>query len=95
LALPNAVTCSVWLLDNAGNRIAEIGKYGNFDSRYVNANRKEGAAGKPTVATPEIPLAWPTGAGFTEEHLYINDTYSRRVVRVDRTWKAEAASEVK
>ena len=95
LALPNAVTCSVWLLDNAGNRIAEIGKYGNFDSGYVNANTKDGAAGKPTVATPEVPLAWPTGAGFSEEHLYINDTYSRRVVRVDRTWQAEAVCEGK
>jgi hypothetical protein len=95
LALPNAVTCSVWVLDNAGNRIGEVGKYGNFDSRYVNAHTKGGAAGKPTVAAPEIPLAWPTGAGFSEEHLYVNDTYSRRVVRVDRTWRAEAVCEAK
>ena len=95
LALPNAVTCSVWLYDNAGNLIAEFGKYGNFDSQFVSAAAKEGRQGKPTVAVPPIPLAWPTGAGFSEDHVYVNDTYSRRAVRVDTTWSAEETCEVK
>jgi len=92
LALPNAVTCSVWLYDNAGNLVGEIGQYGNFDSQFVNPNTAAGKEGKPTVAVPDIPLAWPTGAGLSEDHLYINDTYSRRVVRVDRPYAAEALS---
>ena len=50
---------------------------------------------KPTVAGPEIPLAWATGAGFTEDSIYVSDTYARRVVRADKTWKAEVACEVK
>jgi len=41
LALPNAVTCSVLLYDNAGNRLAEVGAYGNFDSQFINPNAKE------------------------------------------------------
>jgi hypothetical protein len=90
LVLPNGITSSVLLYDNAGNRIAEFGKYGNFDSQYVNPNTETGQAGRPTVAVPEIPLAWPTGAGFSEEHIYVNDTQNRRVLRLDTTWKAEA-----
>jgi len=32
LAIPNAITFRVRLLDNAGNEILEVGKYGNIDS---------------------------------------------------------------
>jgi DNA-binding beta-propeller fold protein YncE len=90
LALPNAITSSVLLYDNAGNLIAEFGKYGNFDSQYVNPNTDAGKAGKPTVAVPEIPMAWPTGAGFSEDHIYVNDTQNRRAMRLDTTWKFES-----
>jgi hypothetical protein len=45
--------------------------------------------GKPIVAAPDIPMCWPTGAGFTEKAVYVCDTYNRRVVRADFTWKAE------
>jgi hypothetical protein len=95
LALPNAVTCSVLLYDNAGNLIMEFGKYGNFDSQYVNPNLREGKEGKPTVGMPGIPLAWPTCAGFSENHIYALDTYNRRAVRVDLTYAAEERCEVK
>ncbi len=87
LALPNAVTNSVWIRDNAGNLIAEIGRYGNFDSQLVLPGATDG---KPLVEGPEIPLCWPTGAGFGRNSLYVNDTYSRRVVRADLTWAQEA-----
>ena len=92
LALPNAVTNSVWLYDNAGNLITEIGRYGNFDSQYVSP---DAPGRRPLVAVPEIPLAWPTGAGFGPSSLYVNDTYSRRVVRADLTWQAEQTCPVK
>ena len=94
LALPNAVTSSVLLYDNAGNLLAEIGRYGNFDSQYVHPAAVDGEKGKPAVAVPEIPLAWPTGAGLSEDHIYVNDTYARRVVRVDKTFAAEETCEV-
>jgi len=89
LGLPNAVTSSVLLYDNAGNLLARIGRYGNFDSRYVNPNTARGKRGEPTVAVPGIPLAWPTGVGLSEDHVYVNDTYARRAVRLDRTHAAE------
>ena len=51
---------------------------------------REGEEPRPTVAVPAVPLGWPTGAGFTEDHIYVNDTRNRRVVRVDLTCAAEA-----
>jgi len=93
--LPNAMTNSVLLYDNAGNLILEFGKYGNFDSQFVNENTEAGKAKKPAVAVPEIPMAWPTGAGFTSKALYVCDAYNRRVLRVEPTWKAEAFCDLK
>lgn len=92
--LPNAMTNSVLLYDNAGNLITEFGKYGNFDSQFINdivAKDKK----TPTVSVPEIPLAWPTGAGFTKDHVYVLDTYARRAVRLDNTYALEASCEIK
>ena len=94
LALPNAVTNSVLVLDNAGNLILEFGRYGNFDSQFVNPNTEAGKAGRPTVAVPEIPMGWPVGAGFSEKSVYVCDLYNRRVIRADLTWAAEAACKV-
>lgn len=95
LALPNAVTNSVLVVDNAGNLILEFGRYGNFDSQFVNPSSAKDEETKPIVTVPDIPLGWPTGAGFSEAHVYVNDTYSRRVVRVDKTYTVEATCEIK
>jgi hypothetical protein len=91
LAIPSAFSAKVLYYDNSGNLIASIGSYGNFDSQYVNPATEEGKAKKAAVSTPEIPLAWPSGAGFSENSIYLCDTYNRRAVRVDKTFKAEAA----
>jgi hypothetical protein len=95
LVLPNCVTCSVVMVDNAGNRILEFGGYGNFDSQHVNPALESGKAGKPTVAVPEFPMAWVTGANFSEDHVYVIDTLDKRALRVDKTYAAEAACDVK
>jgi hypothetical protein len=92
LVLPNAFSTSVTVVDNAGNVICEFGKYGNFDSQYVPPDARDG---KPLISTPDIPLAWPVGAGFTEKAIYVADNYNRRVVRADMTWKAEAICAIK
>jgi hypothetical protein len=92
LVFTNAVTGAVAVIDNAGNRIVDFGAYGNFDSLLVPPGAKEG---KPLVATPAIPLAWPTGAGFGRDAVYVNDTYNRRVVRVEWTWAVERIVEAK
>ena len=97
LVMPNAVTHSVRLVDNAGNLILEFGNYGNFDSQYVNplAEVEDGEDPKPTVATPAIPVGWPTGAGFTGKHIYVNDTRNRRVLRLKLAFAAEEICGVK
>jgi hypothetical protein len=91
----NAVTCSVTLIDNAGNPILEFGAYGNFDSQFVNPNLPAGKQNKPTVAIPDFALAWPTGAGASEKHIYVLDTYNKRVLRADRTYAAEETIDLK
>jgi hypothetical protein len=90
IAFANTVTNSAMLLDNSGNRIVEFGRYGNYDSQFVNPELAEGKAKKPTVAVPAIPLAWPSGAGLSDKHIYVNDVYNRRLVRVDKHWSVEA-----
>ena len=92
LALPNAISNSVAVVDNAGNVICEFGKYGNFDSQYVPPDAEDG---KPLIATPDIPMAWPVGAGFTEKAVYVSDNYNRRLIRADMTWKAEEIGAIK
>ena len=67
--------------------------YGKFDSMYVNPNTEKDRADKLTVEAPAIPVTWPTGAGFSENRnytIYTNETYSRRVVRVDKIFAVEA-----
>jgi hypothetical protein len=89
LVYANSVTCSTTLIDNSGNKILEFGGYGNFDSQYVNNS------GKAAVATPQFPLAWPTGAGMSDSSIYVLDTYSKRVLRADKTWRLEEMAAIK
>ena len=95
VALPSSYTSSIMLYDNAGNLISEIGKYGNFDAQFINPNTADGKAGRPTVNVPPIPMAFPSGAGFSENHLYVNDLTNRRVVRVDKSFTAESSCPIK
>jgi hypothetical protein len=90
--MPDGLANVVRFVDNAGNRVADIGAYGNYDSQYVPADSK---GDQPLVAVPEIPLAWPTGAVISEKHAYVCDTYNRRVVRADFTWKCEEVCDLK
>lgn len=85
LYIPNAITFSVAVRDNAGNEIVSFGAYGNYD-----------CAGPQSVeAKPEIPLGWPITAGASDRHIYVGDCLNHRVVRVDKTWAAEETCEVK
>jgi len=96
LYIPNAILNRVKVVDNAGNEIVTFGRYGNFDSQYVNPIlQKEGEEPAPTVAVPAIPLGWPSGAGVSEGRVYVCDTYNRRAVRVDLTYAAEETCRVK
>ena len=79
--IPNALTCSVTVVDDAGNAVARFGEYGNFDA----LNTARGA----------VPLAYPVAVGVSLKHIYVADSANRRVLRIDYTYAAERAAAVK
>ncbi len=79
LYIPNAVTFSVSIVDNAGNEIATFGRYGNPDS----------AGPGSAVPVPAIPLGWPEAVGTSHKAVYVADVLNRRIVRLKKTWAAE------
>jgi hypothetical protein len=85
LYVPNALTCSVTVLDNAGNEILRFGGYGNHDSQGPGS----------AVPAPAIPLGYPVAAQVSWKHIYVADSANRRVVRVDPRYTVEAVCEVK
>lgn len=85
LYIPDAITFKVSMCDNAGNEILSFGAYGNFDCLGAGS-------GEPK---PDIPLGWPVTVGASDRFIYIGDCLNHRVVRVDKTWAAEATCEVK
>lgn len=80
LYIPNAITFSVSLRDNADNEIVSFGDYGNFDCQGSGSLEPQ----------PAIPLGWAITASATDKHIYIGDCLNHRVVRVDKQFAAEA-----
>jgi sugar lactone lactonase YvrE len=78
LYLPNAVTFSVSVRDNADNEIVKFGEYGNFDSA--------GGSG--------IPMGWPVTAGASDRFIYVGDALNHRVVRADKRFTLDASVDV-
>jgi hypothetical protein len=79
LYIPNAITYSVSIRDNADNPIVQFGGYGNFDSQGPKSREPE----------PAIPLGWPVTAGASDRYVYIGDCLNHRVVRVDKRFATE------
>jgi hypothetical protein len=79
LYIPNAVTFSVRIVDNAGNEIARFGHYGNADS----------AGPGSAIPTPAIPLGWPEAVGASYKAVYVADTLNRRIVRLRKIYAQE------
>jgi hypothetical protein len=78
LYLPNAVTFTVSVRDNADNEIVKFGSYGNFDSAGPDA----------------IPLGWPVTAGASDRYVYVGDALNHRIVRADKRFALEASVRV-
>lgn len=85
LCYTNGVTNSVVIVDNNGNLIKEFGTYGNFDANFNSES----------IQKDFIPLAWPIGSGFTQNHIYILDAYNRRVVQTNYQFDLEATEPIK
>lgn len=78
LYLPNAVTFSVSVRDNADNEIVKFGEYGTLDS----------------AGGPGIPMGWPVTAGASDRFIYVGDALNHRVVRADKKFALEATVDV-
>jgi hypothetical protein len=75
LYLPNGVTFSVSVRDNADNEIARFGAYGNLDS----------------AGPDDVPMGWPVTAGASDRYIYVGDALNHRVVRADKRFALEAS----
>lgn len=80
LYIPNGITFSVSVRDNADNEIVRFGDYGNFDCQGPQSAEPQ----------PPIPLGWPVAAAASDRFIYVGDTLNHRVVRVDKTFELEA-----
>lgn len=85
LFIPDAMRCSVEIIDSNANRICRLGGYGNMDAR--------GPAS--ACPKPEIPLAWPLVVFATDSAMYVADTINQRIVKARLTYAAEEAADVK
>jgi hypothetical protein len=79
LYIPNGITFSVSVRDNADNEIVRFGAYGNFDCQGTGSAEPE----------PSIPLGWPVTVGASDRYLYLGDCLNHRVVRVDKQFAVE------
>jgi sugar lactone lactonase YvrE len=84
LYIPNGITFSVSIRDNANNEIVRFGSYGNFDCRGPESQEPE----------PEIPLGWPVTAGASDRFVYVGDTLNHRIVRVDKVFASEVVAAI-
>jgi len=80
LYIPNGITYSVSVRDNANNEIIRFGDYGNFDCRGPRSKEPQ----------PKVPLGWPVATGASDRSIYVGDTLNHRVVRVDKVFAAES-----
>jgi hypothetical protein len=118
LAIPNAMTFKVRLVDNAGNEIVEFGKYGNIDTivEALKAAQASLAATDPlrkleiTPSKPQninallkakpLPVSetcfgWPEAVASSESAVYVADVYNHQIVRLDKHYTVESATEIK
>jgi hypothetical protein len=72
------------VIDNAGNEILRFGTYGNRDSM--------GGLKGDLVPTKDIPLGWPNSVDATDDYIYVGDVINGRLLRIAKTFAAEAAS---
>jgi hypothetical protein len=105
---PDFAMFQIRVIDTAGNSIVNVGGYGNADncgpeSAIVDPKTGVVRPRRPDdprelvspFAKPEIAMAWPTGVGVTDKHLYIGDAVNRRLLRADLSYAAEETCEIK
>lgn len=82
LFAPDALGCSVGVLDPAGNELIRLGRYGNPDDMP--------AAGR----SGDVPLWFPTCVAATDDALYIGDYPTGRTIRVRLSFQTQQTAPV-
>lgn len=82
ICYPNSLTRSVALMDNSGNEILRFGTYGNIDDWRKLEGRWDEAK--------TIPLSWPGAVDASDRFIYVADHANVGVLRLRKTWVAEA-----
>jgi len=81
--VPKAYQFTVGVVDTNGNRICEIGRYGNADTRGPRDSTVR-------IGAPEIAIAHCSFVGVDSDRwLYIQDDGNARVIRVKLGYRAE------
>ncbi len=83
---PTSIEPRVTLMDNAGNEILHFGTWGNRDST--------GGLDGDLVPTKDVPMALPTSVGVTDNYIYVADAANLRILRIAKTFAAEAAAKM-
>ena len=76
---PDAPTCSVVMLDDAGNLLGRLGTYGNRDDQTAAAQKRQ----------PLAPFTNPLYAASSDAALYVADGLNGRVARLALAYAAE------
>ena len=84
LFVPDAMRCSVAVIDSNANAICRLGGYGNMDAR---------GPGSP-CPKPEVPMAWPLVVFATDTAMYVADTINERIVKAKLVYAAEQRADV-
>lgn len=84
LYIPNGITFTVSVRDNANNEINRFGGYGNYDCQGPDSAEPR----------PAIPLGWPVCVGASDKFIYVGDTLNHRVVRVDKMFESETVTAI-
>ncbi len=105
---PDFAMYQIRVIDTAGTAITNIGGYGNpencgpespvVDPKTGQVRPRRGDDPKELqspFAKPDIAMAWPTGVGVTDRHLYIGDTVNRRLLRAKLVYTVEESCELK
>lgn len=79
---PEAFRFSVAVLDNNRNELLRFGEYGNADQQGAGSSRPD----------PAIPFTFPSYVYKANNHVYVSDVGSQRVVRVRLSYSVWATS---
>ena len=78
---PSSLQSRVSIMDNEGNQILQFGSWGNRDSM--------GSLSSDATGNEDIPLAYPSSVGTTDNYVYVSDLVNIRLLRIKKSFALE------